>query len=135
MKGNSSEMKVAVAALFISEGKESMRREEALAAISFRRRWMNPELAELFIKKALDSGFITEDKGRLKPSFDPSEIDIPFGYYFDERLLEEDEDIPEEALSMDYPFTDRVKYILYLMKEGKDIDEELKIAKKELLGK
>ena len=138
MKESSSDMEVAVAALFLGEGKEELEMEEALMAISVKRRWFSPDLARKFMEKAVSSGLVKERDGKISPTFDYRSVDVPFGYYPDESILEtgeEKEEMPEEALSLDYPFTDEVKFLIYLMRKGEDIQGRLESAENDLIKK
>ena len=127
MSGNSSEMKRAVAALFIGEGKESLSEDEAVKAISMKRRWFSPELARKFLKKAVSSGIIVKESNKFIPLFDYREVEIPYNYYPDISVEDEGSvSIPDEALSMEYPFVDGLKHLLYLMMKGEDADVDMK---------
>ena len=137
MKGNSSEMRTAVAALFLGEGKDALTEDEALLSISVKRRWFSPELAKKFMENALSSGLIKRDGGHIRPSFEYSDVEIPYGYYPDDSVLhamdEKTEDVSADALSMDYPFTDEVKSLIYLMRKGEDIRDKLDTIEKKLM--
>ncbi len=129
-------MRTAVAALFLGEGREALTEDEALLSISVKRRWFSPELAKIFIENALSSGLIKRDGKYIKPSFEYGELEIPYGYYPDDSVLatgEETEDIPVDALSMDYPFTDEVKSLIYLMRKGEDVRNKLDAVEKKLM--
>lgn len=105
--------------------KESLSEEEAVKAISMKRRWFSPELARKFLKKALSSGLIVKESNKFIPLFDYREVEIPYNYYPDISVEDEDDAaVPDEVLSMDYPFVDGLKHLLYLMMKGEDADVE-----------
>ena len=141
------ELKRAVAALFLGEGLESMTEEHAITAISMKRRWFSPEDALRFLKNAEKAGLIRRKGEKMVPAFEYAAIEVPFAYFPPPSVLDfESDDLTDDirsewgvsdeeyraAISMDYPFTDEVKVILWGMKKGKDASEFIKRALDEI---
>ena len=130
-------MQVAIAALFLGSGRDSLSREEILKEACMKRRWFSPELLDNFLENALSSGYLLKEGERFMPSFDVREVDVPIGYYPDGSLLERDEEKDDDGTveipSMDYPFIDEVKTAMYLAEKGEDISDILKKAEDVLL--
>ena len=125
-------MRVAVAALFLSEGRQVLGEDEVIKAVSMKKRWFSPDLARKFIERAIGCGLMVREKGGLTPSFDYTEVDIPYNYYPDDSIFSEyvgEEDMPVDEKSAaelpmaDYPFLDELKQVLYDMQNGKDLDD------------
>ncbi len=128
-------MKTAIAAVFLGEGLDSMSEEQMLSTISMKRRWFSPEKAKLLIENGKKTGLLRSERGFISPSFPYKEVEIPFGYYPSESVLEypgEDmleilkrecgmsEEEVESALSLDYNIENEVKLILWAARAGKE---------------
>ncbi len=151
MKGASTdELKRAIAAVFLGEGLEKMSEEQMLSAISMKRRWFTPEKASVFIENGKKAGLIVKKGRNLLPSFRYKEIEIPFGYYPPESVLEyvgEDimerirsewklsEDEINSALSMEYNLEDEAKILLWGAQNGKDYYTMVSDVEEQLIKK
>ncbi len=140
MKDSSSELKTAIASLFLGEGRTEMSEEEIIKSASMKRRWFSPELAGSFIERGLSTGLLIRDGNRLKPSFDCEDMDVPFGYYPDESILEDDSDSGDPDGDTgpgteydEYPFVEALKRLMASMKNGEDVREELEKLERDML--
>lgn len=144
------ELKKAIAALFLGEGVKKMSEEQMLSVVSMKRRWFTPEKASLFIDNAKKAGMITEKGGSLSPTFPYEDIEIPFGYYPPESVLEYSgksmlerirdawklgEEEFKATVSMEYNLEDEVKLVLWGAEKGKEYSKFLEDIEKELMEK
>ena len=139
MKESSSELKTAIAAVFLGEGKPSLTEEEFIKASSMKRRWFSPDYARKFLENAISSGILLRKGKNLTPSFEYADEEIPFDYYPSNAVLEGAEKIDSERSPdadgpfSEYPFVDELKMILSDMLNGKDVSERLKELEKSLM--
>ncbi len=144
------ELKTAIAAVFLGEGLERMSEEQMLSAISMKRRWFSPERAKVLIENGKRAGLLSSDGVFISPAFTYKEVEIPFGYYPSESVLEyseenliermkEEWDVSGEdmrsALSMNYNLENEVKLILWAASNGKDYENILDDVERFLLEK
>lgn len=84
-----TETEQALAILFRRFKEESVSRSELVKAMSLELDWTKPSQAENLVDRGLNGGYIREtDEGELVATFDPTEIDVPFGFSPADKLFE-----------------------------------------------
>lgn len=84
-----TETEQALAVLFRRFNDEAVLRDDLVKAMSLELDWTKPSLAENLIDRGLNAGYVERvDEDRLAAGFDPSEIEIPFGFDPADELFE-----------------------------------------------
>jgi hypothetical protein len=65
---------------FIRKGKDALKDTEFILALSLDLKWYNPEQAKIILSEATKSGLLKREDELVRPSFDISRIEIPFGF-------------------------------------------------------
>ena len=76
----SSEIEVALAQIFRKKGKDSLTEKEFVFAASLDLRWFSPKDAQKFLDIGLESELLTQESGRIKPTFEYQSVVAPTGY-------------------------------------------------------
>ena len=83
-----NELKVALAQLFRKKGKSSLTEKDFVFAASLDLRWFVPKDAQRFLDVCMESELLSMDGGRIKPTFDYKNLEIPVGYTPTKELLQ-----------------------------------------------
>jgi hypothetical protein len=81
-------LQVAVAAPFRQEGRDRLRENEFVVALSLDRDWMSPDQATRLADIAAGEGLLNRDGEYLVPTFEPSDVSVPDGFVPDEGLFQ-----------------------------------------------
>ena len=93
-------LKKLIAFLFQTTGKEKLNEKEIYMILSYKLGWLTPAGGRMAIQKALEKGFIKKEGDEIQPNFDYKNIDIPFDFKFDEKMLEMEEDLYQKIVRM-----------------------------------
>lgn len=74
------DLKRAIALLFRRSGGGPMTERDFVLAASMDLRWFPPKDAQRMLDAALRTGLLSSEAGRLNPSFDPNDLDIPLDF-------------------------------------------------------
>ena len=75
-----SDLTYTVSMPFIRKGKDALKDTEFILALSLDLKWYNPEQAKIILSEATKSGLLKREDELVRPSFDISRIEIPFGF-------------------------------------------------------
>ena len=150
------ELKILFAFLFNKKG-DKISEEDVYKILSFEMGWMTPKEGKKIIEKGLEKNYIRIEDNLIRPNFDYKEIEIPLGFRFDEKKVEEYggdmisrithriekslnigskriiEEIEKMSRNMEiYP---EVAALLYAKKKGIDIDDFMEEIKKLIFSK
>jgi hypothetical protein len=75
-----SELTYTVSMPFKRKGKEALKDMEFIMALSMDLKWFTPDQVKSVLCEALKSGILKRDGELVRPSFDISKIEIPFGF-------------------------------------------------------
>lgn len=81
-------LRVAVAAPFRQEGRDRLRENKFVVALSLDRDWMSPDQATRLVDIATGEGLLEQEGEHLVPTFEPAEVTIPDGFVPDESLFQ-----------------------------------------------
>lgn len=81
-------LRVAVAAPFRQEGRDRLRENKFVVALSLDRDWMSPDQATRLVDIATGEGLLEREGEHLVPTFEPGEVSIPEGFVPDESLFQ-----------------------------------------------
>lgn len=81
-------LQVAVAAPFRQEGRDRLRENEFVVALSLDRDWMSPDQATRLADIAAGEGLLNRDGEYLVPTFEPGDVTVPDGFVPDEALFQ-----------------------------------------------
>jgi hypothetical protein len=73
-------LKTTVAAPFRHLRKAALKKSELVYYYALDRKWMSTEQAAIFLKYAEEDGFLLNEGGVYRPSFDPSAVTVPIGF-------------------------------------------------------
>ena len=82
-----------IAFLFQTTGKDRLTEKEIYMILSFKLGWLTPADGKRAIQKALEKNLIKKEGDEIIPNFDYKNIDIPFEFKFDAKMLEMEEDL------------------------------------------
>lgn len=74
-----------------------MARDDLVKAMSLELDWTKPSQAENLLDRGLNAGHVEAQDDGLAPSFDPSDVEVPFGFAPSEELFEPVETETEPA--------------------------------------
>lgn len=74
--------------LFRRFNDEAVPRDDLVKAMSLELDWTKPSLAENLLDRGLNGGHVEETEAGLQAAFDPSEVEVPFGFAPGEGLFE-----------------------------------------------
>lgn len=83
-----TETQQALAVLFRRFKDEAVPRDDLVKAMSLELDWTKPSRAENLVGRGLNAGHVEETEAGLQATFDPSEVEIPFGFAPGEELFE-----------------------------------------------
>lgn len=80
-----------IASAFRHSGRDALKRNEIVYFLTFDRKWMSVEQANILLKLAADRGLISQNEGMIKPVFDIQEVAIPLGFKPDSGIFDIDD--------------------------------------------
>lgn len=75
-----SELRTAVAFVFQRAGRRELTDQQIRHQVSMDLRWFEPRQARTFVERARERGYLEEGDEGLRPTFDPSEVEVPLGF-------------------------------------------------------
>lgn len=94
---NSEEERI-IAFLFKRSGKKELKQSEAQLTLSMDLNWFTPEEAKNFIIAALENKLLEKSGELVKPSFDVTGVNVPFGFYPSKKVFEKKDEIKSDVL-------------------------------------
>lgn len=82
-------VRVAVAAPFKQAGRDRLRENEFVVALSLDRDWMSPDQATRLVDIATGEGLLDREDDHLVPTFDPATVTVPDGFTPDETVFQQ----------------------------------------------
>ncbi len=82
-----------IAAAFRHSGRETLKRNEIVYFLTFDRKWMSVEQANVLLKLAAEKGLINQNEGMITPAFNIQEVSIPLGFKPDSGIFDADDPV------------------------------------------
>ena len=83
------DLKKLIAFVFQRSGKEKMKEKEFYMTLSFELGWLTPGEGMKVIERSLAAGLLKKDGEEIIPNFDYKKEEVPLGFKFDSKMLEE----------------------------------------------
>ncbi len=83
------EIKKLIAFVFQRAGKESMKEKDFYMTLAFQLGWLTPGEGLKIIEHAIEQNLLIKKGDEITPAFDFREEDIPLGFKFDSKSLQE----------------------------------------------
>lgn len=83
-----SDLTYTISMPFLKKGKEALKENELVLALSIDLNWFNPEQAKNVLIHAEKSGLIKREGELIRPAFDISKVDIPSGFKPEQSIFE-----------------------------------------------
>ncbi len=94
------ELELAIAQVFRKKGKASMTEKDFVFAVSLDFRWLTPKEAQKLLDIGLESKLLASEGGKIKPTFDYRELEVPKGYSISPELLQKGTPPKEDFMKM-----------------------------------
>jgi hypothetical protein len=90
---NHDTLSLTIAAAFRHSGRDALKRNEIVYFLTFDRKWMSGEQANLLLKIALDRGLIIQEGEMLVPAPDIRNLQVPLGFKPDSGIFDHNDPV------------------------------------------
>ena len=121
-----NEAKIVLAFLFKRSGKKKLSASDLYLPLSLELKWLSTTEAKEFVERALSEKLLKKTKEGLSLTFDPSPIDVPFGFRPAKESLLKTKSIPASKDTLPSEFSLLVKRIAsHTRKSTENIEQDI----------